>query len=102
MISSPFVAITLAALAAATPSLAIPKRAASCTFPDPPSTSSLSEPITIAAGDSFDGGNVRYDRGAGACLGQTEGGDSDAVFLVEEGGSISNVVIVSSLDLCLT
>lgn len=31
------------------------------------------------------GGNVRYDRGSGACEGQTEGGDSDAVFLLEEG-----------------
>ncbi|THV04052.1 pectate lyase [Dendrothele bispora CBS 962.96] len=41
----------------------------------------------------FDGGNVRFDRGAGACEGQTEGGDSDAVFLVEKGGVIRNVVI---------
>ncbi|KAF5361133.1 hypothetical protein D9758_009054 [Tetrapyrgos nigripes] len=67
------------------------KRAASCSFPSPPSTSSLSEPMTIT--DTFDGGNVRFDRGSGACGGQTEGGNSDAVFLVEEGGVIRNVVI---------
>ncbi|KAI5835282.1 polysaccharide lyase family 3 protein [Schizophyllum commune Tattone D] len=65
-------------------------RAASCTFPSPPSTSSLSEPMTVT-GD-FDGGNVRFDRGT-SCTGQAEGGDSDAVFLLEEGASLSNVVI---------
>ena len=31
------------------------------------------------------GGNVRFDRGSGACGGQTEGGDKDAVFILEEG-----------------
>ncbi|KAL1688308.1 polysaccharide lyase family 3 protein [Schizophyllum commune] len=40
----------------------------------------------------FDGGNVRFDRGT-SCTGQAEGGDSDAVFLLEEGASLSNVVI---------
>jgi len=39
----------------------------------------------------FDGGNVRFDRGSGACEGQNEGGDSDAVFLVEDGGVIRSV-----------
>ncbi|KAJ7318348.1 pectate lyase-domain-containing protein [Mycena albidolilacea] len=38
------------------------KRAASCTFPTPPKTSSLSAPITVTG--VFDGGNVRFDRGA--------------------------------------
>ncbi|QRV83289.1 pectate lyase [Ceratobasidium sp. AG-Ba] len=63
------------------------KRAASCTFPSPPKTSSLSKPITVT------GGNVRFDRGSGACNGQAEGGDSDAVFLVQSGGTLQNVVI---------
>jgi hypothetical protein len=49
--------------------------------------------MTIKAGKSFDGGNVRYDRGSGACTGQKEGGDKDAVFLLEEGATLSNVVI---------
>lgn len=35
----------------------------------------------------FDGGNVRFDRGAGACV-DGEGGDSDAVFLVQSGGTV--------------
>ena len=68
---------------------ALESRAASCTFPSPPKTSSLSSAKTISKGTSFDGGNVRFDRGKGACTGQKEGGDKDAVFIVEEGGSIS-------------
>ncbi|KAH8802378.1 pectate lyase-domain-containing protein [Flagelloscypha sp. PMI_526] len=66
------------------------KRAASCTFPSPPKTSSLSAPITVTG--TFDGGNVRFDRGSGACK-SGEGGDSDAVFLVQSGGTVQNVVI---------
>ncbi|CAE6521264.1 hypothetical protein RSOLAG22IIIB_06171 [Rhizoctonia solani] len=67
------------------------KRAASCTFPNPPKTSSLSAPMTVKG--TFDGGNVRYDRGKGACSGQKEGGDKDAVFLLEPGATLKNVVI---------
>ncbi|CAE6458845.1 unnamed protein product [Rhizoctonia solani] len=65
------------------------RRAASCTFPSPPKTSSLSAPITVTG--KFDGGNVRFDRGSGACKGQTEGGDSDAVFLLQSGATLQNV-----------
>ncbi|KEP47638.1 putative pectate lyase [Rhizoctonia solani 123E] len=67
------------------------KRAASCTFPKPPKTSSLTAPMIVK--DTFDGDNVRYDRGAGACSGQKEGGDKDAVFLLENGATLKNVVI---------
>jgi len=66
---------------------------ASCKFPTAPKTSSLSAPITVKAGQHFDGGYVRYDRGSGACSGQSEGGSSDAVFVLEKGASISNVII---------
>ncbi|ESK85824.1 pectate lyase [Moniliophthora roreri MCA 2997] len=69
----------------------IEPRAASCSFPSPPKTSSLSAPITVTG--TFDGGNVRFDRGSGACKGQTEGGDSDAVFLLQSGATLQNVVI---------
>lgn len=83
-------------LSSALASPTLQNRAASCTFPSPPKTSSLSAAKTIAAGASFDGGNVRFDRGSGACQGQKEGGDKDAVFIVEEGGSISYVYITPS------
>ncbi|KAH6658208.1 pectate lyase, partial [Truncatella angustata] len=55
-------------------------------------SSVLSDVQTIAAGESFDGGMFAFDRGVD-CEGQTEGGDSDAVFQIEEGGSLSNVII---------
>ena len=55
-------------------------------------TSALSAVQTIAAGDSFDCGMVAYDRGVD-CTGQEEGGDSDAVFILENGASLSNCII---------
>ncbi|KAH7384796.1 putative pectate lyase H [Cadophora sp. MPI-SDFR-AT-0126] len=61
-------------------------------LPDSSGTSVLSAAQTIAAGESFDGGMVTFDRGV-SCTGQAEGGDSDAVFQIENGGSISNVII---------
>ncbi|KAK0195483.1 polysaccharide lyase family 3 protein [Armillaria mellea] len=90
MIFSTTVILSLLAVASARPK----PRAASCTFPEPATSTSLSEAKTIATGESFDGDNVRYDRGT-ECGGQSEGGDSDAVFLLEEGASLSNVVIGS-------
>ncbi|KAF8755960.1 Pectate lyase [Rhizoctonia solani] len=84
-----------AAIAAPSPTIdtsaAFMKRAASCTFPTPPKTSSLSAPMSVKG--TFDGGNVRFDRGKGACSGQKEGGDKDAVFLLENGATLKNVVI---------
>ncbi|KAL9619750.1 MAG: hypothetical protein Q9160_005681 [Pyrenula sp. 1 TL-2023] len=55
-------------------------------------TSVLSAAQTIAAGETFDGGMVMFDRGT-SCTGQAEGGDKDAVFQLENGASISNVII---------
>jgi hypothetical protein len=40
----------------------------------------------------FDGGMVRFGRGV-SCTGQAEGGDSDAVFSIEDGGTLRNVII---------
>ncbi|KAK4951318.1 hypothetical protein LTR10_010291 [Elasticomyces elasticus] len=55
-------------------------------------SSALGATQTIAPGESFDGGMYVYDRGV-SCTGQAEGGDSDAVFIIENGGSLSNVII---------
>lgn len=60
--------------------------------PDPAGSSVLDAPMTIAAGETFDGGNVVFDRGVD-CSGQDEGGDDDAVFILEAGASLSNVII---------
>jgi hypothetical protein len=37
-------------------------------------TKTNSKVITVAAGQVFDGAWYKYDRGSGACSGQTEGG----------------------------
>jgi hypothetical protein len=58
-------------------------------------SSVLDAPMTIAAGESFDGGNAIFDRGV-SCTGQEEGGDSDAVFILEKGATLSNVRIGKS------
>lgn len=60
--------------------------------PNAAGSSVLDAPMTIAAGESFDGGNIMYDRGV-SCTGQEEGGDSDAVFILESGATLSNVII---------
>ncbi|KAJ4190481.1 hypothetical protein NW767_011307 [Fusarium falciforme] len=60
--------------------------------PQADGTSVLDAPMTIAAGETFDGKNVMFDRGV-SCTGQEEGGDSDAVFILEAGASLSNVII---------
>ncbi|KAL0931132.1 pectate lyase D 3 [Colletotrichum truncatum] len=55
-------------------------------------TSVLKAAQTVAAGKSFDGGMKMFDRGV-SCTGQAEGGDSDAVFILEKGATLSNVII---------
>jgi pectate lyase len=64
-------------------------------FPTPPKTSSLSKAVTVVAGKTYTPSNAytRFDRGSGACNGQSEGGDADAVFILEEGATLENVVI---------
>ncbi|KAI1497725.1 pectate lyase [Biscogniauxia marginata] len=72
---------------------AAPKNlAARASIPASSGSSTFADVYTIAAGKSFDGGYVAYDRGV-KCTGQAEGGDSDAVFQIEEGGKLSNVII---------
>jgi hypothetical protein len=34
-----------------------------------------------------------YDRGSGACSGQSEGGEKDTVFVLEDGATLRNVII---------
>ncbi|KAJ3950817.1 hypothetical protein N0V92_012786 [Colletotrichum tropicale] len=63
------------------------------TFPTPKGSQNIAAVKTIAAGQSFDGGMQLWDRSPSTCKGQTEGGNKDAVFILEEGATISNVVI---------
>lgn len=46
----------------------------------------------VKKGAPFDGGWKRYDRGV-KCSGQKEGGEKDAVFILEDGAKLRNVII---------
>ncbi|KIO32570.1 polysaccharide lyase family 3 protein [Tulasnella calospora MUT 4182] len=61
-----------------------------------PSSSGYSAlPTASVITGTFDGGMKRFDRAgsSGACQGQTETGESDAVFILESGATIQNVII---------
>lgn len=80
----------------ATTALAAPKLAKRFTFPIPGSTGSVTfdEPYEIAAGETYDGELQTFGRGV-ECTGQEEGGESDTVFIVQEGGTLRNAIIGS-------
>ncbi|KAH6885188.1 putative pectate lyase F [Thelonectria olida] len=60
--------------------------------PTPTTTKTNSKVITVPAGTVYDGGWAKFDRGSGACA-DGEGGDADAVFLLESGATLQNVII---------
>ena len=62
-------------------------------FPKSSGTTALAAVKTIAAGEKFDGSMLQWDRSPSTCGGQAEGGDKDAVFILESGATLSNVVI---------
>lgn len=62
-------------------------------FPKSSGTSVAAAVKTIAAGASFDGGMYQYDRSPSTCNEQAEGGDKDAVFILQNGATLSNVII---------
>lgn len=61
--------------------------------PEPTDHISNSNVIEIGAGEVFDGGWAKYDRGSGACNGQNEGDYKDAVFLLHAGATLKNTII---------
>ncbi|OLN97696.1 putative pectate lyase F 4 [Colletotrichum chlorophyti] len=62
-------------------------------LPSATETISNSKPIEVAAGETYDGKMARFDRGAGACKAQTEGGQADTVFLLRKGATLKNAII---------
>jgi hypothetical protein len=82
--------IVAAAFAAATASAAsIPDG----TWPTSQGEIAYTEPYVVAAGETFDGGMKTYQRSDITCGGQEESGASTAVFQVEAGGTLKNVII---------
>jgi len=81
------------------------------TWPSVSSTKTLSSPMTIKAGQTYDGKAsnggkwVRFERGRsglGDCT-KVEGGKADAVFLLEKGATLKNLSmsIVKEMDALL-
>lgn len=61
-------------------------------LPKATSTVSLKAPRYLKAGEVFDAGWAKYDRGV-KCSGQSEGGEADTVFVLENGATLRNVII---------
>ncbi|KIO25691.1 polysaccharide lyase family 3 protein, partial [Tulasnella calospora MUT 4182] len=61
----------------------------------PASSGYVALPTASIITGTFDGGMYRYDRAGsdGECQGQTETGESEAVFILEAGATIQNVII---------
>ena len=62
-------------------------------FPTASATTNLAAARTLAAGEYLDGGMKQWDRYPSTCNDQSEGGDKDAVFILQDGATLSNVII---------
>ncbi|KAH8732414.1 pectate lyase-domain-containing protein [Phaeosphaeriaceae sp. PMI808] len=62
------------------------------TLPIPASKGSVTYKAPQVVTGVFDGGMKTYGRGV-ACTGQAEGGDKDAVFQIQSGGTLKNAII---------
>jgi hypothetical protein len=92
-----FAAPIAAGPAASTPAgFSLDKRAS---IPIPSSKGSVTLKAAQVVKGTFDGGMKTYGRGV-SCTGQAEGGDADAVFLIENGGTLKNAIIGKG-ELCL-
>ncbi|KAH6647388.1 pectate lyase [Truncatella angustata] len=59
----------------------------------PSSSGAVSTSVAITVSSSFDGGMKKYDRYPVVCDGQTETGEADAIFVLKDGATLSNVII---------
>ncbi|KAK6335855.1 hypothetical protein TWF730_003230 [Orbilia blumenaviensis] len=68
----------------ATPPTNVPASAGSTSYPTP---------VLVSAGQVFDGKMLKYDRNPSSCQGQKETDEAAAMFIVESGGTVKNVII---------
>ncbi|KAF8465700.1 family 3 polysaccharide lyase, partial [Kalaharituber pfeilii] len=59
----------------------------------PASAGSTSVPTAVRISGSFDGKMIKYDRNSKVCTAQDETGEADAIFILENGATLSNVII---------
>ncbi|KAF2255799.1 polysaccharide lyase family 3 protein [Trematosphaeria pertusa] len=88
--------LALAASTAASPAAQTPKDFFNllkrATLPVPTSQGTVTYDAAETISGTFDGGMKTYGRGV-ECTGQDEGGDSDAVFILEDGATLKNAII---------
>ncbi|KAH9859521.1 hypothetical protein IAQ61_011302 [Plenodomus lingam] len=72
---------------------AVTNTALQTTFPKASGTTNLPAARTIAANANFDGELKQWDRSSNTCSGQDETGEAAAVFILENGAVLSNVII---------
>ncbi|KAK0240894.1 pectate lyase-domain-containing protein [Armillaria nabsnona] len=65
-------------------------------LPTATGTVSSSAVIEVAAGETFDGGWKKYDRGSGACSDQSEGGYLSLSHYEDAGATLQNVIITAN------
>ncbi|KAK0725008.1 pectate lyase [Lasiosphaeris hirsuta] len=63
------------------------------TFPTASTTTNLAAAQTVTKSASFDGEMLQWDRSPSTCHDQAEGGDQDALFILEDGATLSNVIL---------
>uniref|UniRef100_L2FK51 Pectate lyase n=1 Tax=Colletotrichum fructicola (strain Nara gc5) TaxID=1213859 RepID=L2FK51_COLFN len=63
------------------------------TLPASKGATSTSKAITVSAGQTYDGGMKKFDRSPRVCQEQTETGEADAMFVLEAGATLANVII---------
>ncbi|KAF4916421.1 putative pectate lyase F [Colletotrichum viniferum] len=59
----------------------------------PQSSGTVETDAAIPVSGSFDGGMKMYDRNPSVCQDQTETGEDDAMFILEDGATLSNVIL---------
>ncbi|KFA65827.1 hypothetical protein S40285_05371 [Stachybotrys chlorohalonatus IBT 40285] len=59
----------------------------------PASSGAVSSPTAIVVSGTFDGGMRKYDRSTKVCADQDETGEADAIFILEPGATLQNVII---------
>jgi hypothetical protein len=62
----------------------------------PKSSGVASYPTAVPVKGKFDGGMKRFERSPAVCQGQSETGEKDAMFILENGATLSNVIIGAS------
>lgn len=70
--------------------------AATTTLPKSATVTNLPTAIPVAKGKSYDGGMKRFERVPSSCENQKETGEKAASFILEDGATLSNVIIGAS------